>query len=153
MQNENLLKWRTFRYIWVQLCNNGVLFWWLDFSINCIVIFILHMLQWYSKLITKLSTISLDASEKERLLELRYAWMPEGIKNDMNDGAKFSIILKFYSALYNRAFSLCSSEHREDEIKLIDEQLRLNNYPKRFYDSIKRKSEEQYSGALFIKEI
>ena len=66
----------------------------------------------------------------------------------MNDVAKFSIILKFYSALYNRAFSLCSSEHREDEIKLIDEQLRLNNYLKRFYEFIKRKSEEQYSGAL-----
>ena len=31
------------------------------------------------------------------------------------------------SALYNRAFSLCSTEHRENEIKLIDEQLRLNN--------------------------
>ena len=42
--------------------------------------------------------------------------------------------------MYNRAFS--------DEIKLIDEQLRLNNYPKRFSESIKRKSEEQYYGAL-----
>ena len=52
------------------------------------------------------------------------------------------------SALYNRAFSLCSTEHRENEIKLIDEQLRLNNYPKRFCESIKRKCEEQYSGAL-----
>ena len=33
-------------------------------------------------------------------------------------------------------------------MKLIDEQLRLNNYPKRFCESIKRKCEEQYSGAL-----
>ena len=52
------------------------------------------------------------------------------------------------SALYNRAFSQWSTEHREDEIKLNDEQLRLNNYPKRFCESIQRKCEEQYSAAL-----